>query len=277
MSGKREVAVVEQKDEMSFFDHLDELRKHLLRSIVSIIIAGTILFLMKDFVFDKIIFAVKTPEFPSYRFSCWLSTALGMGDRLCMEPFNFSLITTQLGEAFMLHLKVSVIGGFIVAFPYVFYEFWKFIKPGLLAEEQQSTRGVVFVCSMLFITGVLFGYYIVSPFAVNFLAGYNINQVNNTVTISSFVNYMIMFTLPTGLAFELPLVVYYLAKIGLVTPELMRKYRRHAFVVLLIAAAIITPPDVVTQILIGAPLYLLYEISIYIAGRETKKREAALA
>jgi len=275
-SPKNKEVVVSKPKEMSFFDHLDELRKHIIRSIIAMILAGIIIFLNKDYVFDQIIFVAKRPDFAFYRFTCWLSDALALGKTLCMGPVNFELITTQLGEAFILHLKVSLIGGFVVAFPYVFWEFWRFISPGLLPEEQKSTRGVVFVCSFLFMCGILFGYFVVSPFAVNFLAGYSINQVNSTVTISSYVNYMIMFTVPTGLAFEMPLVIYYLAKVGLITADFMRKYRRHAVVVLLITAAIITPPDMITQILIGMPLYILYELSIFIAAREEKKREISL-
>ncbi len=275
-SPKNKELVKAPTKEMSFFDHLDELRKHILRSIVVVILAGIVIFLNKDFVFDEIIFVAKQADFGFYRFSCWLSNSVGLGDTICMQPVNFELITTQLGEAFILHLKVSLIGGFVVAFPYVFWEFWRFLKPGLLPEEQKSTRGVVFVCSFLFLSGVLFGYYVISPFAVNFLAGYAINEVNSTVTISSYVNYMIMFTVPTGLAFEMPLVIFYLAKVGLITAEFMRKYRRHAAVVLLITAAIITPPDMITQILIGLPLYILYELSIFIAAKEEKKREISL-
>ncbi len=266
----------DEQQEMSFFDHLEELRKHLIRSILYIIASGTILFMLKDFVFGKVIFAPKNAEFLSYQGMCWISEKIGLGKSLCMTPIDFRLITTQLGETFIIHLKVSIVGGIILAFPFIFWEFWKFIKPGLLENEIQSTRGVVGVCTFLFLSGILFGYFIISPFAVNFLAGYDISQVEHTVTMSSFVNYMIMFTLPTGLAFELPLVIYYLSKIGIVTPDFMKQYRRHAVVIILILAAVITPPDLVTQLLIGIPLFFLYEISIFISAREQKKREIAL-
>ena len=265
-----------EEKEMSFFDHLEELRRHLVRAILYIIAAGTVLFMLKDVVFGKIIFAPKNAEFLSYKAMCWFSEKVNAGQNLCMEPVDFNLITTQLGETFIIHLKVSIVGGVIVAFPFVFWEFWKFIKPGLLENEIKSTRGVVGVCSFLFLSGVLFGYFVISPFAVNFLAGYDISQVEHTVTMSSFVNYMIMFTLPTGLAFELPLVIYYLSKIGIMTPEFMRQYRRHSIVIILILAAVITPPDIITQLLIGFPLFFLYEVSIYISAREQKKRELAL-
>jgi len=271
----KEVTAFKTK-EMTFFDHLDELRKHILRSIVAMVIAGILIFLNKDLVFDDILFGVRSPDFAFYRFSCWFSESLGLGKRICMSPVEFDIITIGLGEEFITHLKVSLIGGFVLAFPYVFWEFWRFIKPGLLPDEQKSTRGVVLVCSFLFLSGVLFGYFIISPFAVNFLAGYSIGQVTSTVALSSFINYLVMFMVPTGLAFEMPLVVYYLAKVGLVTADFMRKYRRHAIVVLLITAAMITPPDMITQLLIGIPLYILYELSIFIAAREEKKREISL-
>ena len=199
-----------------------------------------------------------------------------MGKTLCMVPPAFQLIATEFGEKFIVHIKVSVMLGFVVSFPYVFYQFWSFIAPGLYEEERKAARGVVFICSSLFIAGILFGYFIISPFAVSFLAGYEIKDVASTTTLSSYVSYMMMFTIPTGVIFELPVVVFFLAKVGLITAEFMQTYRRHAFVVILILAAIITPPDVVTQLLIGFPLYILYEISIIIARRVEKKQELAM-
>ena len=160
-----------------------------------------------------------------------------MGETLCMKPPDFSIISVDFGERFIVHLKVSVILGFIVAFPYVFYQFWSFIAPGLYDEERKAARGVVFICSFLFMMGVCFGYFIISPFAVSFLAGYEIKDVASTPSLSSLVSYMTMFTLPTGIIFELPVVIYFLAKVGLVTAEFMKAYRRHAIVVILVMAA----------------------------------------
>ncbi|MEL6987572.1 MAG: twin-arginine translocase subunit TatC, partial [Bacteroidota bacterium] len=171
-------------------------------------------------------------------------------------------------------LKVSFWMGIIIGFPYLFYEFWKFVKPGLYEKEIKAARGIVFVCSMLFIIGILFGYFIISPFAISFLSNYTIgDQVASEVTLSSLVNTMTMFTLPVGIVFELPIVIYFLSKIGLVTPEFLKKYRKHAFVVILVVSAIITPPDVITQLLIGFPLYMLYEISIRISKRVQVKAD----
>ena len=252
--------------EMSFLDHLEELRWHLIRALVSVVIFGTIVFIFKEFVFDTIILAPKNNDFVTYEFFC------GLSDLICFRPPEFTIMPRELGEQFFTHIKVSIWLGIIISFPYIFWELWSFIKPGLYPKEQKAARGIVFVCSFLFLLGVLFGYFVISPFAVTFLAGYSISsEVINSPTLSSYVNYMTMFTIPTGIIFELPIVVYFLSRIGLVTPEFMRKYRRHAIIVILIFAAVITPPDIVTQFLIGIPVFILYEISIYISGRASKK------
>ncbi|MFT5385639.1 MAG: sec-independent protein translocase protein TatC [Saprospiraceae bacterium] len=163
--------------------------------------------------------------------------------------------------------------GIVFGFPYIFWEFWRFIKPGLYPDEKKAARGVVFVCSFLFITGVCFGYFIISPFAITFLVGYDLGAIS-TPSLASYVDYMTMFTLPVGIVFELPVVVYFLTKIGLVTPSFLKSYRKHAFVIIIILAAVITPPDVITQFLVGIPLYILYEISIVISKRVVAKQEA---
>jgi len=264
------------EEEMSFFDHLEEFRWHIIRSMIAIIVVAIGLFIAKNFVFDTLILGPKNVDFFSYRVICSLSNLIGLGDAMCFTPVKFELMTTGMGEAFLMHVKVSLILGFIMAFPFVFWEFWKFIKPGLYQEEQKSVRGIVFICSILFFIGVCFGYFIISPFAVNFLAGYEIEGVANKVTLESMVNYMVMFTAPAGLIFELPVVVYFLSKVGLLTPEFMKQYRRHAIVGILAVSAIITPPDITTQFLIGIPLYILYEISIGISARMAKKYEESL-
>ena len=256
----------EDQAEMSFLDHLEELRWHIIRSLVSVFIFGTIVFLFKDFVFNEIILAPKNKNFITYEFFC------GLSDFICFRPPEFTITPRELGEQFFTHIKVSIWLGIIISFPYIFWELWRFVKPGLYKKEQKAARGIVFVCSFLFLLGVLFGYYIISPFAVSFLAGYSIsNEVVSSPTLSSYVNNMTMFTVPTGIIFELPIVVYFLSRIGLITPDFMKKYRRHAVIVILIFSAIITPPDVVTQFLIGIPVFVLYEISIHISRRAAKK------
>ncbi|MEO1518569.1 MAG: twin-arginine translocase subunit TatC [Bacteroidota bacterium] len=258
----------QDQKEMSFLDHLEELRWHLIRSAISIIVIAIAVFAAGRVVFEKVVLAPKEPWFVTYQVICSLS------ERLCFTPPDFDLMTIALGEQFIVHLKVSVMLGIVVAFPYILFEIWRFIKPGLYPNEQKAARGFVTVCSFLFFFGVSFGYFIVSPFAVTFLAGYNVGAVSSP-SLASFVNYMTMFTVPTGVVFELPVIVFFLSKIGLLYPEFMRTYRRHAFVLILILAAIITPPDVVTQFLIGVPLYALYEISIIVCKRVVAQNEKA--
>lgn len=273
-----DVDKLDQVKEMSFLEHLEELRWHILRSLTVIVLLGIVLFLFQKPLFDRVIFGPTHQDFFSYRAICYFSNAIGLGDNLCFQPPDFRTQAIGFGEAFITSIKVSFIVGFILAFPYVFWEFWRFIRPGLYDKERKAARGIVWICSLLFAMGVLFGYFVIAPFAVNFLAGYTIPGVENTPTLSSLINYMIMFTAPAGLIFELPVVVYFLSKVGLVTPAAMRQYRRHAIIAILMLAAILTPPDVVTQFLIGVPLFFLYEVSIVISKRvedEEKAREAA--
>ncbi|MEL7021971.1 MAG: twin-arginine translocase subunit TatC [Bacteroidota bacterium] len=267
----------DEEAEMSFLEHLEVLRWHIIRSLVAIVVVAVIVFIAKDVVFDYIIFAPKYEWFLPYQAMCGLSELIGMGQKMCISPPDFDVIATVFGERFIVHIKVSVTLGIIVAFPYIFYEFWKFIRPGLYEAEQKAARGIVGICSALFILGVLFGYFVISPFAVSFLAGYEIADVRSTTSLSSFVTYMTMFTLPAGLIFELPVVVYLFSKLGIIGPEFLRTYRKHAFVLILALSAVITPPDIVTQFLISIPLYVLYEISIRISKRVAKQRAAELA
>lgn len=260
-----EVANTTEK-EMSFLDHLEELRWHIIRSLIGIIVSASVIFVAKNFVFENIIFAPKNPNFPTYKLFCAIS------EFTCFGPPDFQLITRQMGEQFFVHIKVSLWLGLVVASPLVFVEIWRFIKPGLYKEEKNAARGLVLICTILFILGVLFGYFVIAPFAITFLASYQVGvDAVNSPTLASYVNYMTMFTLPTGLVFELPILVYFLARIGLITAEFMKKYRRHALVVILILAAVITPPDVLTQFLIGIPIFILYELSIIIARRTRAK------
>ncbi len=261
----KEVDKIVEK-EMTFLDHLEELRWHIIRSLIGIIICASVVFIFKTFIFEEIIFAPKNSDFFTYRLFCWIS------DFSCFGPPDFQLITRQLGEQFFVHIKVSLWLGFVLASPIVFFEVWRFVKPGLYKEEKNAAKGLVLFCTLLFLAGVLFGYFVIAPFAITFLAGYQVGvDAINSPTLASYVNYMTMFTLPTGLVFELPILVYFLARVGLITHTMMKKYRRHAMVVILILAAVITPPDVLTQFLIGIPVFILYEISILIAKRTRAK------
>ena len=253
--------------EMSFLDHLEELRMRIIRSLAAAVTMTIVLFLAHKWFFNYIIFGPVHEWFPTYRLICSIS------ESMCFGPPEFTSQAVGFGESFIISIKAAFVMGVVLAMPYILYQFWQFIRPGLYPKEQKGLKGVVFVCSALFLTGVLFGYFIIAPFAINFLMGYTIPGVENIPTISSYINYMIMFTLPAGLIFELPVLVYFLAKIGLVTADFMRRYRKHSIIVILMMAAVMTPPDVVTQMLIGIPLYLLYEISILIAKRIEKKAQ----
>lgn len=254
------------EDEMSFLEHLEALRWHILRALVGVVVIAIAVFLSGKVLFDYIIFAPTYENFPTYQLLCSISEAF------CFHPSGIVIKQYQLGEEFITHLKVSFLLGVVAAFPYVFYEFWKFIKPGLYAKEVKAARGIVLICSLLFMSGVLFGYFVIAPFAISFLTNYSISDIvsGQEVTISSYINYMVMFTLPAGVIFELPIVIYFLAKVGIVDAPFLKKYRKHAVVIILILASIITPPDVMTQVLIGFPLYILFEISIVIAGKVNK-------
>ncbi|MBL7806758.1 MAG: twin-arginine translocase subunit TatC [Saprospiraceae bacterium] len=266
-----------ERGEMSFFDHISELRNHILRSALAIAVVGVVCFLNKDFVFNTLIFGPRNADFITYRLLCDFSHWSGAGDAMCFTPPVFNLITRQLGEVLMQHLYVSFWLGVIGAFPFIFWEFWKFVRPGLLDQERKAVRGVVGVCTALFLLGVSFGYFIIAPFSISFLAGYTLEGLEVSPTLDSYVTYMTMFTLPTGLIFEMPILAYFLAKIGLIGPAFLRNNRRQAIVVILIVAAIITPPDVVSQTLVTIPLYGLYEASIIVVARVQRKREKEMA
>lgn len=265
----------EVEKEMSFFDHLEELRWHIIRSVMAILVFAVALFFMKDFVFNTVIFGPRNPDFITYRVICAFSNQIGLGDSLCFFPKDFNMITPDMGELFLTHMKVSALLGFILAFPYIFWEVWRFVKPGLYEKERRATRYAVAICSVLFTIGVMFGYFVISPFAVSFLTGYQLPGVEATPALGSYISYMVMFTLPTGLVFELPVAAHVLTKVGVISSKFMKEYRRHAIVVIVILAAIITPPDAFSQILIALPLLGLYEISIYVAKRVEKQQALA--
>ncbi len=251
---------------MSFLDHLEELRWHIMRSVGAIVIIGVVVFWQSELVID-ILYAPRYSSFPTYSLIC---DNLGV---FCEVP-QFEIIFTNLGERFFTHLKISIWLAIILGFPYLFWEFWRFIKPGLYDHEKKAARGIVSVCSSLFFIGVLFGYFVIAPFAINFLAGYEFGTDDSIVstTLSSFVSYMTMITLPTGFIFQLPVVAFFLGKAGLISSDMMKKFRRHSIVIIFILAAIITPPDVITQFLIAMPLMGLYQIGIIVVKRIEKKR-----
>lgn len=268
---KKDKPTKKSPNEMSFLDHLEELRWHILRAVIAVLVGTITFFSMGKVVFKTLIFAPKNEDFITYRILCNIS------EKMCINPAHITLIRTEIGEEFFVHIKASIFLGITVAMPFIIYEIWKFIKPGLYDKEKKHARGFVFFSSLLFVLGILFGYYIISPFAISFLSNYSVgDEVTVSSTLSSYVSYLTMFTMPAGILFQLPIVVYFLSKIGVITPMFLKQYRKHAYIVILLLAAIITPPDVVSQILIGIPLYILYEISIVISNRIYKKQKQEL-
>ncbi|HMP99288.1 MAG TPA: twin-arginine translocase subunit TatC [Cyclobacteriaceae bacterium] len=258
--------------EMSFLDHLEELRWHLVRSAIAVVVFTIAAFISVDFVFNQIIFAPSRPDFWTFRTICSLAQMIG-AETFCIDEIPFKLQSRQMTGQFMMHISSSFVIGIIAAFPYMFWEIWRFIKPGLHSTERSFSRGAVFFVSLLFMLGVMFGYYVMSPIAIYFLSNYQISDaISNEFDITSYVSTISTLVLGSGALFQLPMVVYFLSKIGLLTPSWMRQYRRHAIVVILILAAMLTPPDPLSQMLIAGPLLLLYEISIIISGRVLKER-----
>lgn len=267
-----------EKAEMSFLEHLEALRWHLMRAVIAVLTLSIVLFFYREIVFDHFLFAPKHPDFWTYRMLCLLSDYLKMGDALCIRELPFELINTELSGQFTMHIWVSFVAGFILAAPYVLWEIWSFIKPALHEKERKYSKGVVFFSSLLFFAGVLFGYYVIVPLSINFLGSYQVSaDVKNMIAMDSFVSTVTTITFASGIVFELPIVIYFLTQIGLMTPQFMRTYRKHAMVIILIVAAVITPsPDVTSQLLVAFPLYMLYELSIFVSMYVVKKAEKEL-
>lgn len=260
---------------MSFLDHVEELRWHLIRSTLAILVFGSLAFIFKDFVFNTILFAPKNANFVTYRFFCSVSNFFGT-DGLCIEDIPFTFQSLAMAEQFSVHIWTSITVGFILAFPYIIYEFWRFISPGLYEKERKNARSFILISSLLFFIGVLFGYYLVTPLSVNFLGNYSVsNLVERNIKIGSYIALVRSSLLASGLIFELPIVIYFLTKVGLVSPAFLQKYRKHALILVLILAAIITPPDVISQIIVAIPILILYEISIVISKIVTKNEQKA--
>ena len=261
-------------NEMSFLEHVEVLRWHLIRGAAAVGVFTVIAFLSKRILFDVIIFGPKDPNFPTYRFFCNLSQMLGMDDAFCMEELPFSLQNIDMAGQFTTHLWVSFVAGVILAFPYLVFELWRFVRPALKSTERKYSTALIFFTSLLFSMGVLFGYYLIAPLSVNFLGGYSVSdQISSQINLGSYISTVTTVTMATGLVFELPILVYFLTKIGLLTPEWMKTYRRHAFVVTLILSAVITPPDIASQVLVTIPIVVLYEISIGISRRVIKRQQ----
>ena len=275
VTNKKDSSVPEK--EMTFWEHLEELRWHLIRSIIAVIVLAVVAFLNRHFIFDNVILAPKDSDFFTNRLLCRLSEILHMKN-LCMDNLSLEIINIRMSGQFLTHIYVSIITAAVVAFPYIIFEIWSFIRPAMLPKEKKYSTGAVLISSILFILGVLFAYYLIVPLTIHFLGTYQVSEsVDNTISLSSYISTVVSVTFAVGLVFELPIFVYFLTKVGIVTPAFLKKNRKYMFVILLVLSAIITPPDVFSQILVVIPLMLLYEFSIHISKRVFDKRAEELA
>jgi sec-independent protein translocase protein TatC len=262
----------EEEEGMSFLDHLEQLRWHLLRSVAAVLIFTVAAFLAKSIVFGQVILGPSRVEFFTYRMLCQIADALST-PVLCIDTLPFTIQSRQMTGQFSMHLTSSLVVGLIAAFPYLFWETWRFISPGLYDKERNAARGAVFFVSLLFFAGAAFGYFILAPLSINFLSNYQLDpSILNEFDITSYVTTLSMLVLASAIMFQLPVVIYFLSMSGLVTAAMLKAYRRHAIVSILILAAVITPPDVISQILIAMPILVLYEAGIQIAKRLERKR-----
>lgn len=264
-----------QEKEMSFLEHLEELRWHVVRSLGAVLVFTIAAFITAPWIFQNIIFAPARVDFPTFIWLCNIGQFFGSSDALCVEEIPFKVQSRFMTGQFSMHIVSSFVIGIIAAFPYITWELWRFIKPGLYPREKNSSRGAVASISFLFITGVLFGYYIMSPVMISFLANYQISDmIVNEFDITSYVGTIVGVVFGSGILFQLPVVIFFLTKVGVVTPAYLRKYRKHAIVIILIVGAIVTPTaDPLSQSLISIPLYLLYEISIIISMSVMRRKE----
>jgi len=263
-----------EQGEMTFLEHLEELRWHIIRSLSAMIVFSITAFVFKRIIFDVILLGPSTSGFWTNRMMCLLGQKINVAG-LCINQNPLILQNTAVAGQFVSHIKISLIIGLILGLPYTFYEFWRFIKPALYQNEQRNTTGAVFYITFLFLLGVLFGYFLITPYSINFLYNYKVSEmVRNIPTLASYTTLITSIALASGILFELPVLVFFLSKIGIITPEFLKKYRKHSIVVILILAGIITPtPDMFTQLIVAIPMLLLYEIGIILSRRVERKRK----
>ena len=265
---------------MGFFDHIDVLRGHIFRSAVAIAVVTTVAMVYSRWVFDSLIFGPVKSDFFTYRVLCHLtnvlrphlcqfSTLLCPDKGLCFDGLDMKFMNTELFGQFITQIQISVVLGFIASVPYILWEVWRFVRPALSPTEAKKSSRVIIFSSLFFFVGVAFAYFLIIPFSLNFAASYNISgQVNNLFTLDNYIGFLTMMMLGCGIVFELPMIIFFLAKLGIITAKFMRNYRRHAIVIILILAAVITPsPDMFTMTIVAIPIYILYEISIVVATR----------
>lgn len=256
---------------MSFWDHLEELRGHIIRSLVAVVALAGLAFVNRHIIFDTIILAPSSSNFITYRLLCELGHKLSISS-LCIPKMHLEIINIKMSGQFLTHIYISVMAGFIMAFPYVLWEIWRFVQPAMHENERKYSRGGLLISTLLFFIGVIFSYFLIVPLMVNFLGNYSVSQdVLNRISLSSYISSVVSVTFAVGVVFELPILVYFLTKIGVVTPGFLKKNRKYMIVVLLIVSAIITPPDMFSQVLVFVPLWALYELSILVSKRVYKR------
>lgn len=261
-----------KNNDMSFLEHLEELRWHLIRSLLAIVLFAIAAFVFHNIIFDHIILAPKSPDFWTNRWMCKIGTDIFSTKKLCINTIDLNIINIKMAGQFSTHIMVSLVAGLLIAFPYVFYQFWSFVRPALYESEKRHSKGAVFFTSVLFLMGVLFGYYLIIPLSVHFLGSYNVSgQVTNQINLGSYISTVTSVALASGIIFELPVFIYFLSKAGLITADFLKRYRRHSIVIILLLSAIITPPDIFSQVLVALPLSILYEVGILIAKRIERK------
>lgn len=263
-----------EKKEMGFFDHVEALRWNIMRSAIAVVAFSFIAFTQKKFIFDYLLFGPSRADFPTNRLFCWLESNYTFLSGLCIQDAKFTFINTDIMGQFMLHIQMSLYVGAVAAFPYIFWELWRFVKPALHEREIRNTRGIVFITSLLFTVGCLFGYFIIAPFSLNFLIQYQATAiVQNMIDINSYIGLLITMTIPVGILFELPMMVFLLTKLGILTPMIMRSGRKVAYLIILVVVAVITPQgDITSLLLISTPIFILFELSIGISNRVYKQR-----
>lgn len=262
----------QEPKEMSFLGHLEVLRWHLIRSFIGLVLITIAIFVFgKEILFQKIIFGPSKTDFLTYQYLCQIANNLGVAN-LCFKEIPMELRWRTLPGPFLMHLTASLIAGFIITFPYIFWEIWRFVKPALYEKEKGGFKGVVFFVTFLFLTGVFFGYFVVTPFAIGFFSNYQVDPtIKNDFNVTSYISLVIMISLNCGLLFQLPIAAFFLTKAGLITPSFLKRYRKHAIVVIFVLSAILTPQDLFSQIIVAIPLLLLYQLSIFISAYVIKK------
>ena len=269
--------MVQESEQTSFLNHLEELRWRLVRSAVAIVLVAVVVFVFTEPIVQHVFMNMKEADFATYKYLCKLGHLIGLGDGMCIDTIEIkSIQSLDMTGQFNTNMYMALIGGVIVAFPFIFWQMWGFVKPALKDKELKVSKGVIFWASLLFFLGIGFGYFLISPLCVQFFGNYKIlDNVDNNFRINSYLSMITTTTFLTGLFFELPVVIYISTKLGLVSPELLKKYRRHAIVIVLILSALITPPDVISQVMVAIPIMLLYESGIYVSKLVIRRKQEA--